>query len=76
MEFNIKDQELISYHLGDASVELVDKINIWLGSSEDNRLNYSKVSKIMTAVDGLRDFKKINTSNAWERMQTIMDTKN
>ena len=66
------DRDIISYITGKASLEITQKVDIWLMQSDENQITYNKIEKILEAVDGLRDFRILDPDIAWQNCNSLL----
>lgn len=71
----IRDIDIIDYINGQASLDLVQRIDLWVNRSKDHQLVFDNIRKILGAMDGLKDFRIIEPNMAWEKIAPFLSAK-
>ena len=64
------DRHLISYIQGTASPELSQLIKSWLKESIEHQRIFDNLCKILKSVDLLKEHKRLNTNEAWDKIDS------
>lgn len=67
--YHITDDLLVLYLVGEASLEEVQKVNIWLAAEEEHRKYFHHFKLIWEASQGLSAISPHNEHAAWKRFQ-------
>ncbi len=75
-QYNISDELLINYLLGECTATEREAVENWLAQSDVNKARYEQFSKVWDHSKELINDVQIDENAAWERMQGRMQEKN